>query len=152
MLSAVLVIHLVLMVPAYVVTNEEVSVREHTLRGLGEKLAGSEDKQVSVRVNALTEKVTKLAGSARAHTTSDALRAILLVPHPGVRITGLSFTPGVSGKMILVGTATTRETLRSYVATLGTLPYVSNVDLPISAYAKESNIEFSIVLTGTFAL
>ena len=152
MLSLVLLIHLTLMVPAFVEVQQAVSARESTLAGLGEQLAVYDDKQVSGRVTGLTERVTQLAQSARTHTASSALRGILLVPHPGVRITGLSFAPGTNARMLLVGVATTRESLRSYTATLGTLPYVSNVDLPISAYAKESDIEFTITLAGSFIL
>lgn len=152
MLSLTLFIHLTLMVPSFVETHLAVSAREREVAGLGERLAVTEDKQVSERVSVLTARVSQLAQSARTHTASSVFRGILAVPHPGVRITGLSFAPGSSAKMVLVGVAATRESLRSYTATLGTLPYVSNVDLPISAYAKEANIEFTITLTGSFIL
>ncbi len=51
--------------------------------------------------------------------------------------------------MTVSGMAATRDALRQYATALGGLPYVSKADLPISAYAKDSDITFTITLTGT---
>ena len=58
-------------------------------------------------------------------------------------------TKGVGGKVVLIGVASTRQTLQAYTDTLENLLHIS-VDLPISAYAKESDIPFSISLSGFF--
>lgn len=152
MLSLVLVMHSTFMVPTLVEVQSVVRARERAVATLNEYLARSEDKQVRERATQITERAGRLALGVRTHTTSSVLRQTLAVPHAGVRIAGVSFTPGVSAKMVLVGVASSREALRAYVAALGTLPYVSNVDLPITAYAKETNIEYTITLTGTFTL
>ena len=78
---------------------------------------------------------------------------MLFVPHAGITLTNISITPpavaGGAGKLIISGEAATREALRAYDLALSSLPFVSNVDLPISAYAQTSNILFSMTLTGT---
>jgi len=45
--------------------------------------------------------------------------------------------------------ADNRETLRQYLGVLDALPQVAKAELPISAYAKEKDIGFTITLTGT---
>ena len=66
-----------------------------------------------------------------------------------MRITKTPPVRGNDGKMVLTGIASTRETLRTYVTTLSRLPYVSNAEVPISVYAKESLIPFTLTLTGS---
>ena len=80
------------------------------------------------------------------------MRAIIAIGHPGVTITGVSFARGQAvdtHRLSITGKAVSREALRSYASALGSLSYVRTVDLPISAYAKESNIDFSLTLIGT---
>lgn len=152
--SAVLVVHVVLSVPAFVHVSAQVRENAITLEGLTAQLAGSQAQQVSDRVTALTERATYLAQSARQGTASSALRTMAGVSHPGIRLTSLSYaqaTGSGTAKMTLTGIATSREALRAYVHTLSALPYVAQASLPISAYAKEADIEFSLQLTGTFA-
>lgn len=153
LISGVLLITAVLMIPAYVYVHQTVQIRSAELAGLGEELAGSEEQQVSARVKSLNESAVYLTQVASRVSASSAIRTITDIPRNNVRITGVSFSAGAPGKpstMNLTGVAATREALRMYAGSLKALPYISTVDLPISAYAKESNIEFSITLTGTF--
>ena len=153
-LSVVLLVHAALVVPSLV----QVSIRTHEstaiLDGLRAQLAGPQVAQVSARVTALSERATYLAQSSRQGTASSALRAMVGVPHPGIHLTSMSYVhatgPANGAKMTLSGVADTREALRAYVATVSALPYVSQAILPISAYAKETHIEFSLSLVGTF--
>jgi hypothetical protein len=150
--SLVLGIHAVLTTPSLVHVRQVVSERTLTLSALGEQLADGEDKQVGERVARLATSATELTQHAQAATASGVLRALTEVSHEGVSITGMSFTRAQTPdghRFTITGKATGREALRSYVATLGTLPYVKTVDLPISAYAKESDIQFSLTLIGT---
>lgn len=152
-LSAVLLVHVALSVPALVHVSAQVRDNTITLEGLTAQLAGSQVQQVSDRVTALTERATYLAQSAKQGTASSALRTIVSVSHPGIRLTSLSYTQATASgkaKMTLTGVASSREALRAYVNTLSALPYVAQASLPISAYAKETDIEFSLMLTGTF--
>ncbi len=153
--SGVFAIHAALTVPTTLHFLQEIKDQTILLAGLGEQLAGSGEKEVSARVKTLNDTGAQLVHTATIGTASGAVRAIINVPHPGVRITGLSFTAGTTDdkkQMKVVGTAASRESLRSYAAALGAVPYISTADLPISAYAKETDIDFAILLTGTLAL
>lgn len=153
--SAVIVIHAALTVPTTLHYFQEAKAQTGLLAGLGEQLAGSGEKEVSSRVKVLNDTGVQLVHTATTGTASGAVRAVMSIPHPGVRITAFSFTSGATDstkQMKLVGKAASREALRSYAEALGSVPYISTVDLPISAYAKETDIDFAILLTGTLAL
>jgi hypothetical protein len=51
--------------------------------------------------------------------------------------------------MMITGSAATRTALQSFKEELASLPFVTSADLPISAFAKESDIPFSITVTGS---
>ncbi|MDB5195176.1 MAG: hypothetical protein JWO84_360 [Parcubacteria group bacterium] len=151
-LSVVVVGSGALLIPSYLYLNQELQARSGVARELDTKLSASQGKVTSQRLATLSSSATYLARLATTTTATAALRGVLGVPRSGVALTGFTFSPsipGTNGKMALTGNASTRETLRAYVMALSQLPYVSNADLPISAYAKESQIPFTITLTGT---
>jgi len=154
LLSGVFLVHATLSLPSYVYLHQVIAERTQELSGLGEQLAGSKEREVSARVATLNASATYLSQTQSRVTASGAVRAIGAVPHPGVKLIGFSFSQPLASanapKMTLTGNAGSRETLRAYVSALGTLPYISKVDLPISAYAKETDIDFTITLSGTF--
>lgn len=153
--SGVLLTHSVLTIPVILHHYQAAEESAVLLSGLTEQLAGSGEQEVSERVKVLNETGAQLTHIATAATASGAVRAVASVQHPGVRITGFSFTQGSTEsarQMKIMGRATSREALRVYANALGTVPYIATVDLPISAYAKETDIDFAIVLTGTLML
>lgn len=154
LLSGVFLVHTTLTLPSYLYLHQQVTERTQELAGLGEKLAGSKEREVSARITALNASATYLSHTESKVTASGAMRAVGSVPHTGVKLTGFSFSQplavGSAPKMTLSGNAVSREALRAYVSALGTLPYITKVDLPISAYAKETDIDFTITLSGTF--
>lgn len=153
-LSGVLFVHAGLALPTLVHWYQTVQEQATLVTGLDEQLAGSGEREVSARMKAINDNATSLMRTAGGSTGSGAVRAVVGVPHTGVYIHGLSFTKGSSDtthKMTIVGRAVSRESLRSYATVLSTQPFVSSVDLPISAYAKESDIDFTITLTGTLS-
>lgn len=151
-LVGVVVIHAVLLVPSFLYARQQVSERTIELATLTATLAKTEEREVSARVTALSEDATYLARLKDAPTASALIRAILLVPRPGIIVTGFTFTPAAKGamaRMALSGVADTRDALRRYDQALSAEPYVDQTDLPISAYAKEREIAFTITLVGT---
>ena len=66
----------------------------------------------------------------------------------GIGITGISFTSGEEQESIsLVGKALNRETLLSFRRDLEQKDYSETVDLPISNFAQNVDIDFSIKIT-----
>jgi len=154
LLAGVTVVHGVLLLPSYLYLRNQVGERTAALAALTTTLAGSEEKEISVRVAALAEDSAHLARLSSVPKASAAVRAVTALPRPGIRLTGFSFAPKEEGEavMSLSGIATTREALRTFEQSLADEPYITSADLPISAYAKERDIPFTISLTGPFAL
>lgn len=150
-LSGVAIVHGVLLLPSYLFVRAQVEEREMRLDALTKTLAGAAEQEVSARVAAIATDSAYLAKRAAAPKASTATQAILAVPREGVRLRGFSFAPQESGAQMLVsGVASSRESLRRYEQALADQPFITGVELPISAYAKESNIDFTITLTGPF--
>lgn len=154
LLSGVTVVHGVLLLPSYMYLRNQVGERAASLAALTSTLAGSEEKEISTRVAALAQDSAHLARLSSVPKASAAIRAIAALPRSGIRLTGFSFAPkeGAESTMLVSGVATTREALRTFEQSLAGEPFISSADLPISAYAKESDISFTISLTGSFTL
>lgn len=154
LLSGVILVHGVLLLPSYLYLRNQVGERAASLVALTTTLAGSEEKEISSRVAALGEDSAHLARLSSVPKASAAIRAITALPRSGIRLTGFSFAPnpGAETMMSVSGVATTREALRTFEQSLANQPFITSVDLPISAYAKERDISFTISLTGPLAL
>lgn len=150
--SGVIIVHGVLLLPTYLYLSGAVQERTLALASLSDTLAGSEEQEIQARVAALSEDAAYLARLAETPKASAAVSAVMALPRPGVTLTGFSFAPSASGgaTMALTGQASTRETLRAYEDTLKAASFVKTVDLPISAYAKERDIGFTVMLSGPF--
>lgn len=148
--SVAVAVHGLLLAPSYFFAARETAREQQQLDAISASLATTEEKQVSARLSALRDNVAYLSHLGTAPTASSALRAVLAVPRSGITLGGLSFTPstGAKSQMMLTGMAATRDALRQYDQALATLPFVASADLPISAYAKDTNIPFTITLTG----
>ncbi|KND51563.1 MAG: hypothetical protein AB202_03275 [Parcubacteria bacterium C7867-007] len=151
MLTLLIVIHGLLLAPSYLYARTEVVRQTKQLEGLDASLQTSEEKEVRARLGSLTGNVTYLNRLATTTAASDVVRRILDVPRSGVQISGFTYAPSTKdgARMTVSGVASSRDTLRAYALALGQLPFVTNADLPISAYAKENDIPFTITLTGT---
>lgn len=152
LLTGIVIVHALLLTPSYFYAHTEVKREATELASLNASLQTSEEKQVQTRLNQLSTNVAYLNQLATTTTASAVLRSVLSVPRNGITISGFTFVPPTAilpGKMGISGTAVTRDTLRAYVLALGQLSFVTNADLPISAYAKENDIPFTITLTGS---
>lgn len=148
-LAGVLIVHGVLLLPSYLYLRNQVAEREDSLTRLTTSLAGTEEQAISMRVAALAADSAHLARLTSVPKASAAVSAIIALPRPGIRLTGFSFAPETDGAVMTVsGIASTRETLRRFEQSLASAPYVTKADLPISAYAKENDIAFTITLSG----
>lgn len=151
-LAGVALVSGIMLVPSYLYLEHQIQVRERSIAAADANLALSHGKETNARLSALSDTATYLARLATTTTATGALRGVLAVPRPGITLTGLTFTPPThsgDGQMVLTGSAATREALRTYDDALTQLPFVANADLPISAYAKDADIPFTITLTGT---
>ncbi|MDR3547206.1 MAG: hypothetical protein P4M11_02820 [Candidatus Pacebacteria bacterium] len=152
LLVVLVVIQAVLLMPSYLYARAQVISETAQLNHLTQSLATAQEQAAQAQLAALQTEATYLSRLSKISTASGVIRAILAVPHQGITLNGFTFTAPTSsapGTMQVSGIASTRETLRSYDQALGALPFVTSANLPISDYAKDSNISFTITLTGS---
>lgn len=148
-LSGVAIVHGILLLPSYLYLQNQVEEREAALARLTTTLAGTEEQGINMRVASLAADSAHLARLSSVPKASAAVSAVIKLPRSGIRLTGFSFAPATEGATMTVsGVASTREALRRFEQSLASEPYVTKADLPISAYAKESDIAFTVTLTG----
>lgn len=151
-LTGVVIASGALLVPTYLYVNQQTTMSEQRIAALDMELGATQGKETSQRLATLSTTAGYLARLATTTTATAALRGVLAAPHGGIILSGFTYSPPAGtakGKMTLKGVAATRESLRAYNDALTALPFVSLVDLPISAYAKERDIPFVITLSGT---
>ena len=143
----------VFLLPSYLYEGVVITSRTQELQKLSALIGSMPEQEAHSQMQALGAESTYLLGMQKAGTASTALRAVLAVPHKGIIISGLTFqqsTPIIPNRTILLtGVAATRDELRGYSTALSALPFVTNVDLPVSSYAKDTSLPFTITLTGT---
>lgn len=142
----------VLLLPTYIYAQAQAAREQAQLVQFASSASSAQEHSANDQINKVKADITYLGRLGAQPAASDVIRAILAVPHKGVVISGFTYTAPTAtaqAQMSITGTASTRDTLRSYVSSLGQLPYVSNADLPISAYAKDHAIPFTVTLTGS---
>ncbi|MBU6323482.1 MAG: hypothetical protein KGI41_02055 [Patescibacteria group bacterium] len=151
-LALAVVIHGVLLSPAYIFLETQIAGRQTELARISASLNTAEEKQVDARLSMLEQDTAYLAQLGSSPKASVALAGILGISRPGIRLTGFTYgKPDASGngQMTVTGISDTRETLRAFVLALQAAPFIATADLPVSAYAQDKNIQFSIAITGT---
>lgn len=139
-----------LLLPTYVFLSKSVGAKETRLAGIESTLSSAEEKELSIQLSLLTDNAALLTTLAHASSASAIIRPVLALPRPGITLSGLSYAPEEAKKprtLALSGRAATREALRSYQLALASVPFARAADLPVSAYAKDADIAFTITLT-----
>jgi Tfp pilus assembly protein PilN len=151
--ALLVVAHVALLTPTYLYIENEYMTRSAQLAMLAGEHAQEGQEALSARVGALAKNTERLDAFLGKPRVSTFVQALLTVPQTGVSLYALSIdVPTLDGVTMRVsGTASSREELRAYHLALSTLPFVSSADLPLSVYAKESDIPFSITLVGTLS-
>lgn len=140
----------VLLIPTYVFLNRSENAKKIHLAGIESTLSSADEAILSARLETLSSNVTSLASLSNVPSVSAVVRAMLGVSRPGVSLSGFSFTPPSSnnpGTLTISGSSATRNALRSYQLSLQGASFARSAVLPVSAYAKDTNIAFTITVT-----
>lgn len=151
-LTFLVIAHGVMLTPSYLFISEQIRVHEEELAELESGIAEKAGDNTGVELASLEASVRALAKLKSAAAGSDIIAALLLIPQEGITLSNfvLEAPKGEgNGRIALTGMADNRDALRSYVQELSSLSFVSSADLPISAYARETDIPFSIIVIGT---
>lgn len=144
----VLIAHGILLVPSYVYTTDRFVRLTAEMQMLSLAMEDRANENVSARLQSIETTGATILQSVTTASASAVLAQVLAVPRPAIALSGMSVDvakeKGGMHKMRITGIANTREALRSYYLALTQLPSVSGVDLPLSAYAKDTDIAFSM--------
>jgi len=140
----------VLLLPTYVFLVDSAGAEKTHLASIEATARSSEEVALSEQLSMLSSNAATLSSLANAFSVSAMMRSILAISRPGVTLSGFSYSPTSSkksGTLSISGVAVTRDSLRSYQLALQNSPLSKSADLPVSAYAKDSNIAFTITIT-----
>lgn len=139
-----------LLLPTYVFLAKSSAAKEKYLVSIESLFSSADEKALSARLTSLSDNTSILSKLGNAKSASVIIREALAAPHPGVTISGLSYTPEIGKSrnvLIISGKATTRDTLRNYQLALQDASFADSVVLPVSSYAKDTDIPFTITVT-----
>lgn len=140
----------ILLLPTYVFLSESVNTENAHLAAIESTTSSSDEVSLSAQLTMLSSNAATLSALASTHSVSSIIRNVLAVSRPGIILSGFSYTPGAgknSGMLAISGTAATRDVLRSYQLTLQGSSFARSADLPVSTYAKDTDIAFTITMT-----
>lgn len=150
MASLLVVAAMILLLPTYLFLTDNARTKEAHLAAVTSALASTDQAALIARLSALSGNAAILSALAKAPSASGYLRSVLALSRPGITLSDFAYAPagGMSaGTLAVSGTAATRDALRSYQLALESAPFVRSADLPVSAYARDSNISFTITIT-----
>lgn len=151
MAAALAIAHALLLIPTFLYARNVVAQGQAVLDEQG-MAQSTEEQEAKARGAQLKQTAASLTTLGTLPTASAAVRSIIAVPHPGIALSGFTFTAPQgenAARLGISGSADSRDALRQYVTAVSALPFVTTADLPISAYAQERDIPFTITLTGT---
>jgi Tfp pilus assembly protein PilN len=140
----------VLLVPTYVFLAKSANAKEIRLVTIKSALSSANETELSARLAALSGDAAILTALAGAPSVSAIIRTVLVVSRPGITLSGFAYTPTVNnvpGILTISGIAATRDALRGYQLALQGAPFALSAALPVSAYANDTNITFTITVT-----
>ena len=141
---AVIVLNALLLAPSYLLAKEQTAARENELATLEAAAASTGAGSFASEIATYAARATALVKLGASRPDVPILASILGIPHAGVSLTGFSFS--ANHQVVITGVATTRDALRAYDLALSGAPFVASVSLPVSAYAAESDLSFTMTI------
>ena len=138
-----------LLAPSYAFLLTQEKNKTDRLALLESTLVSADEAALSARLAALSADANQLTKLGEHESVMSRIQAVLSVDHSGVAVTNIAYSPtsGKAGTIAISGTATTRNALRAYQLALAGAAFSAGADLPVSAYAKDADIPFTITVT-----
>jgi len=150
LITVLIIVAGLLLLPTYLYLTKSAVTKQVHLTNVESILSSSNEAELSVRLTALSRDAAILSALEDTPSASAILRSALAVPRVGITVTSLAYTPaekGTPGTLGISGVAATRDALRAYQLALQKDPLAAAANLPVSAYAKDTNISFTIIVT-----
>ncbi len=143
----------VLLVPAYIVSSKRHATAEQELMFLRQGIGMEETEDPAQMIAEANAKLSLLADkNDRGMQVHRIFALIITHKNSNIAITDLSYdaAKGADGVRVSInGTARDRAALSAFARELENEPRFANIDLPISNFVKETDIDFSLTLTAT---
>ncbi len=136
-----------LLVPVRLMLHQAILEKEGELASLQTASTTSDRITIGERLDRLLKNVAAVKALSGSGSASTALRNVLEIPREGIVLTGLTYTPSQPSTLIVTGVAATRDNLHDYQAALQRAAFVRASQLPVSSYAKNMQVPFTITLT-----
>ncbi len=147
-----LCVGIILLIPSYLLSRtieNEVTVT----KGLIDKsLSSKENATLKITLAETREVLDLLSSKEESSTISTLLKQVIALKSDSISITRLSYT-ALSDKerqLTVAGIAENRDTLLAFKKKIGESKLFFRIDLPISNFTDETNILFTMTLTGNF--
>lgn len=148
--TALVIAATILLAPTYVFLAKSFGAKEARLASMESSLSSFDDDALSARLSALKSNTSALIALAHEPSASAIARSVLAIPRPGIALSGFDYARTADarpGTFVVSGIATTRDALRTYQLALERAPFARSASMPVSTYAKDSNIAFAITVT-----
>lgn len=148
LVSGALFVGTALLIPSYVVSDRAADSSERYFAALEETVGIRERTGVTDDVRALAERIRILNQHTNEVAYAPFFEDALSDLSSGVTITGIAFTKGEGALSVaLSGVAQTRGALLAFADTLRATGRFEGVTVPVSQFAQEADIPFSIQAT-----
>jgi Tfp pilus assembly protein PilN len=140
----------VLLLPTYIFLTESARTKEFRLESVESAVSSQDESALSTQLSTISDDYKILGMLAETPSVSATIRAVLAISRPGITLSGFSYSLADdknSNILTISGIAATRDALRSYQLALQSAPFVTSADLPVSVYAKDTDIDFTITVT-----
>ncbi|HET9641401.1 MAG TPA: hypothetical protein VFP46_00950 [Candidatus Paceibacterota bacterium] len=147
--AALAAIGVMLLVPTYILLVTNAQAKQAYLDSIGSSVT-SEADSLSSRIALLNGEAAALDALTTSRSASALIRQMLAIPRPGIVLNNFAYTPANGtkpGTLVISGVASARDTLRNYQLAVQNAAFSKTASLPVSAYAQDSNIGFSITVT-----
>lgn len=138
------------LLPTYVFLTKSAVTKSARLANIESVLSSADERTLSAHLTALANNAKLLISLGRAPSPSEIVREALAVSRPGIKISGFAYEPAATkkpGTLAVSGVAATRDALRSYQLALQSATFATAAALPVSAFAKDAEIPFTIIVT-----
>ena len=140
----------IMLVPSYLLSAAKERVLSDKLSDLKKSSSVGSDKTLTATIADINGKLGVLAGAQQQFSISGSgIDAILAKKTPEITLSQIAFAKNAAGanEFSIAGIAADRASLLAFVKSLQSDASFNGVDLPVSSFVKENDIDFSLEFT-----
>ncbi len=139
--------------PSFLLSRVKIKETEESIKVIQNSPTFKEAKLLNDSLLITNMKIDALTNGLNNFFVGDILTKVIEKRGEDVRITSIAFKKGLGkdlSQIFVNGIARDRESLSYFVEELKKDKLFEKVNLPVSNFAKDSNAEFSVQISGTF--